>query len=74
MRYQLFLRVDQMYFSGIDILRLRPDVFAPAEKVRCVVLAKMRKGVETFFLSGWVQNDLNKSEETIVFDDELVPV
>jgi len=70
----LFLRVDQMHFSGIEILRLRPDVFAPAEKVRCVVLAKMRERVETLLRSGRVQNDLNKSEKTIVFDNEFVLV
>ena len=65
------LVVDETNIRRIDISCLRANLVAPAEKIRRVVLAKMRERFESLLRSGWIEDNLDQAEETVVFDDEF---
>ena len=71
MRLKLALSVHQNDFGWMDILRLRANLVAPTEKIRGVVLAEMREGREPLFRSVEIEDDLDQTQKTIVFDDEF---
>ena len=64
-------RLDETNTRRIDISCLRADLVAPALKIRRVVLAKMRERFESLLRSGWIEDNLDQAEETVVFDDEF---
>ena len=71
MGQQFRLTVHEVNVGWKDIRRLRAHVVAPAKKIRRVVLAEMRKGIQPLFRRARIQDDLNETEKAIVLYDEL---
>src|SRR6185503_17782644 len=71
MRLKLALSVNQDNFGWIDIFRLRANLVAPAEKILGVVLAEMCEGREPLVRSVGIEDDLDQTQKTVIFDDEF---
>jgi hypothetical protein len=54
-----------------NVRRLCANALAPAKEIRRVVFAEMREGVEPLFRRVRIQNDLDETQEAIVFNDEF---